>query len=1789
MDNILDGASAPSASDSPFDSTLNVDYHQKYNQQSDIASTVVGGAVASVADFGASIWNSLPGTDYVGTEDLLARIDPNALQVYNEHPDAIHAASFIGGMLIPSSLAMKGMGMARAGVKGVNWFSEAGKAADLKKIDDLFRAGQAATPAYRAAKTELFAKGLANQALDAAAMEFAIVGTMHAHPLLEDYMKDPVKNFATSVALGGVIGGAIGHISDAYQIGKIEKAAEGGIVNFLQKDLKPVAEGELLAGQVQTHQANIDTLESILSQKKATGLTDTNSLEIQVAEKYLLSTKTAQDQALTQMIGPKLGEAITKDKDLKNTLLDMITKNGFNGVEQVEFIKTPLGGNGNVLKLQAGNDSFLENLVFAPKTKKFTNPDTGEVSKVPTTVDVAYSPEFGRFYSLKDVKHYARARDLGLSAEALSKELPSIHIPNRDIAEEMLSANSATVDAAWLGELHRIDKMSVDEVKSIVLASDDLPRRNALLARIGKDPDAFAGHEWTVTNNKPNYEKFNQEIIKGQAAKGIKATHLEDNFKFTNPTEMMKYDLLGGNSSLTSEARSIMASWMGGTKGRLANAMEAFRTGKTDADGMLGAEIYNSTESKALRAEFAKNADSEGNVYLYRGMRAGKNVGHGALDSYTTDPVKAAEFLGRDSNGRKTVGAVRLYKVNVDDIVGGIKDISEVGSHRKNEIIVRARTLDAYDTLPASIEGVSAPQIQSVAKSMATGVEMHDSTAILNQLIEGKDSTISNLLAQGIPLETIAIRTNTPLDTVKAFSLSNQGISVADLSAAGLGFREYDSASKIGDYLATSQRTLRLAGNANKNIWATFSSGLDITLRQAMQTEVTSAALASSKSTIVKDLGNYFFADDKAPILGLLRAKIGEFVNGGTGSRFITSADFNVRNMGDVGPIVTTIGKDMTHKTNAAMKSMLEPLNNLYSNLAKDAVAQIEYSTAINVNASIKGWRTFENGQFFTRRFAKDSNGVIQEILEPVMWQGKEFKTVSPVVESIFSQHASMGREMFEMKNSINKVLGKKPMNDIGLWIPSFNPVGKFLAYEHDAITETTKVILANTAEDLEAAVLAVKSSIKNRGLEGKSYVVTKGDQGEWNRIHGRLDPMTMEVADIGMQKTGSSSASVVKANLDLLGEIAGGYEHYIGAHMRQIAELSMADIMDGLNRMSQYNTRLYEGQTLSPITQMAKQPKDTANVIRNTLLGNSNLSEYQSWRHINQSFETGLSIAMGKVGQIFNEAVRPLLPSKSFFGKAKEIDPSDLSKLNYEEISKKLKEAGAVNPWAVFDDEAAKMFGLAQLTDSKDTSKRIIYAGNALAATVALRVGELAQPICNAMSLPILTSLAVSQKMPETFMGIQHSTAKVGGVQVMMEGVRAMHDVRFDSLRKRWEAAGYFEPHVSESNNTLKLARTFDRGAITKVENALDSALVKILSKPADWSESLVRSQTMHTGAVLAKRLYPELDDAGVTIFARDFMDKAVGNYHASQRPVFFQGTMGVALGLFQTYILTLGQNIYRHLELKNYKALGKAALAQETIFGASSMPGFHQVSEMIGTHFSDNNVDLTTGTYRALPDTAADMVLYGLPSNLGPALYTRGEISPRVPNVLGGLQNVVAVNFVKQTYDMLNHVAEATGAQDKNMGQALGEAISLQSMSRPVARLAELGTRNSITTKGNTVTEDTWTPIGVMARILGTRPTQEAKLREAIHLNTFYGGVDHDARQHATKELKTAIRAGNLSDELIGKLAEEYMRKGGTAQGWRSTLNTSLAQTTVNGKQALADKLRPDSPLNFMIDSLD
>jgi len=1783
-----------------FDTEINNDYHSaKFDTQSNLVNDVLGGALATVVDAGASLWNSIPFTPEASTADLLSGISDNALRVYEENPETIHTASFIAGSLVPGGLAIKGMNAIRNGSKAVNWFTTAGKRQSLDEVASMFKAGAGETTAYRSAVRGIYAKTAVNQAIDAAAFEVAALGAMNAHPYVEDYMKDPVSNFGISILAGGVLGGAVGAIADNAAVKREAGSIYSNAIDFVFGKTAPINPTAPTTANLMAAHTNISLFDAIIKDRKIAGFTDANDLIYGMAAKAKIAATAEADTIFESMMSGSLSNLPLESKEIikKRFATDaaLLGVESFRPTAASDFTVKAVG------KVKTAGDLTPEPTLIDITSKK------GPTQ--PRAVEAVYYPGVG-FGTKADLKHYAGANALPGTVESWAKDLPYNFgkTPNIDASFELMGKASADVQKSYIAVMEKVDKMTAAEISKLQVSISDGPLISAILAKSSKDPEVAALTIKTF-DRSPVYKTVMQQKTEQLIASGVISK------TGPTPTYQAAIDKIAGNGNInyyrpgrsgTGEGVTMLDDWISGNVNKMRKASidyyglkhGGFGAHNADTNAATAfAELVDSPASNKLRDDLRKLADANGDIFLYRGSKhKGTEQGHAAVVSYTTHATKGAQF-----------GTVRLFKVNVDDVLMGFEDIGS-GAHNA-EILVRAGAraeearIDKAGNLiqPAGAQTVQAAPAGSVINQTTTTISsvidggVDASLADLKRILsEQKKEAIDTLLAQGAPMQSIALKTNTPEIAVMTYA------SMKDKTAdflANLHPTDFSLVGSVDDFskvLNKADQPLVIKGNIKKAQYVQAMASLNNRSLSTINSEITAASMFSSTNYYVQRAAEITFGEGRdiesvRYQLDFIKNALGKANNSLAGNAFINSADFFARNMGDLGPMVSSIGRKWEKLRNDFITEVNKPLAEHMTKISVNKAEVIEFNTFREVNASLKGWRGFrldedtQQWNIVQKIIKKDEAGKKITVLEPVKFQGEVYRVVSPSVIDTINYIQSVSPKLLSMANASRKIKGMDNVNDIGLWLPSFNPVNKFIAYVQGT-DDSTKILWANTQDQLTEIVRKYKAGIETSGSGER--VIEKGvEQREWSRLNGRMDPIHMTVADTSALKTGASASAMIRTDTQVFGEIAGGYEHYINSEMRQLADLAMSDITEQLDKMSAMNRGSFDAQPLSLVKKITDAPKDAAAVMKNTLLGNPNLGEYEGWKSLNQGFESALSMGVRSVDAIWKNTAAPLV--KVLVGKTKELTPEAMAQVDYEKVMKEMKDKGIVI-WKGFDDEIAKERGFAKLEDSPDISKRIVYASNALAATMMLRVGELAQPLVNMMSLPILTSLAAGSEMPAHFLGVAKATANVSPTQVMYEGMRASMSQLpvFTKLEQRWIREGYFDSVVSEANKTLSAARSMSKGAIATTEKMLDSNIINWMSKPADFSEKLVRRQTMFTGAVLAKRLYPELDDAGVTIFARDFMDKAVGNFEASQRPVFFQGTLGVALGLFQTYSVTLAQNMYRQLELKNYKNLMKAMALQSGIFGTTSMPGFSPVSQLIGEHFSDDHYDLVTGTYRALPDKMAQSTLYGLPSLSGVGLFTRGDSNFRAP----GIDGVVAINAAQQIVQAVGGVASAMG-QGSNAGQAMLQALSLQNISRPLARTAEIATGYSVTRQGNTVQtpDEVWTTTGIISRVLGARPVEEAQLREYDHLNTFYGSVDRENRQAATIKLKNAIRNGNLTDEGIADYADVYMRNGGSPRGWQAAVNEALGRTNTSGKETFVEKLKPTSPFMHMMNGLD
>src|SRR5699024_2649581 len=84
--------------------------------------------------------------------------------------------------------------------------------------------------------------------------------------------------------------------------------------------------------------------------------------------------------------------------------------------------------------------------------------------------------------------------------------------------------------------------------------------------------------------------------------------------------------------------------------------------------------------------------------------------------------------------------------------------------------------------------------------------------------------------------------------------------------------------------------------------------------------------------------------------------------------------------------------------------------------------------------------------------------------------------------------------------------------------------------------------------------------------------------------------------------------------------------------------------------------------------------------------------------------------------------------------------------------------------------------------------------------------------------------------------------------------------------------------------------------------------------------------------------------------------VDKVHGVYLGNQRPQLFRGTLGQAIGLYQTYFFNFDQNAMKWVGDGNKREAIALATLQSSIFGLQSWPGFHTFNRWIGEANRDN-----------------------------------------------------------------------------------------------------------------------------------------------------------------------------------------------------------------------------------------
>jgi hypothetical protein len=252
--------------------------------------------------------------------------------------------------------------------------------------------------------------------------------------------------------------------------------------------------------------------------------------------------------------------------------------------------------------------------------------------------------------------------------------------------------------------------------------------------------------------------------------------------------------------------------------------------------------------------------------------------------------------------------------------------------------------------------------------------------------------------------------------------------------------------------------------------------------------------------------------------------------------------------------------------------------------------------------------------------------------------------------------------------------------------------------------------------------------------------------------------------------------------------------------------------------------------------------------------------------------------------------------------------------------------------------------------------------------------------------------------------------------------------------------------------------------------------------------------------------------------------------------------------------------QQLLRHIGDGDVKALAMGAGMQASVFGLSSLPGFHALNSLIADrHGNTQGQDLYSASNSMLGHDVSNYLLYGALSGLtGISLYSRGDLNPRRATILpvNPLQ-FPSVAAGMRTYQMLSQLQSNITTKGASVPTSLLLAAEHNGLSRPLTGLAELVQGFSTAPNGNLISK---TPglsdlsnISTMSRILGARPLEESVAMDAMYRQNAMTVLDNSRLQELGAAAKTALYGGSqLAPGIAQQFMSDYVKAGGRQENF-------------------------------------
>ena len=581
------------------------------------------------------------------------------------------------------------------------------------------------------------------------------------------------------------------------------------------------------------------------------------------------------------------------------------------------------------------------------------------------------------------------------------------------------------------------------------------------------------------------------------------------------------------------------------------------------------------------------------------------------------------------------------------------------------------------------------------------------------------------------------------------------------------------------------------------------------------------------------------------------------------------------------------------------------------------------------------------------------------------------------------------------------------------------------------------------------------------------------------------------------------------------------------------------------------------------------------------TALNVQDKESYKLWTVANEKAEAFFSSAFNVAASAFQSAVKG---EDSFQAASAASQRMGLGNVY----------GGTVDALATYNSIAAKMPPTNWLSKFVATTNSILQAA-------AIRLDTF-QTLINVSSMPVLGMAELNSARGTLMKELLTTELPDGSGKVVPSITKVLFDSIPDWFNKdirepllvRYREIGAVRDRSSDYIDQAIEAMAFPGKTLTDSElaNKLKAAVdfgAKLTG--ADYGETFVRFMVARS----ADKLYSAAGYTGTDLANNisTMVNRVHGNYVASQRPIAFQGPIGQAIGLFQTYQFNMMQQLFRYVENGDAKSLAILGGLQTSLFGLNGLPGFQAINNHIVGNAANNpgHKDAYSTVPNLIGDTLGKYLLYGsLSAVTGSGLYSRGDINPRqltilpinpldYPAIAGGIR------FLGNLIDTGDRLA-----QGGDIASTLLMGFEHNSLSRPLSGLAQMVQGFTTTADGSLVSavpngfndnSAGWNDVvslANMSRLMGSRPLDEAVVMDALYRKTAYEAKDRSRIESLGGAFKADLYStqGMVDGNTVSDFTAKYTAAGGFAPNFGAAVINWTKSTTIGKANATFQHLQ-------------